>query len=60
MKSWEIERIHHEEGRKEGICALISTLQEMHVSRADTIAQLMQKLSLSQADAEKYMHLYWK
>lgn len=60
MKSWEIEQMHREEGRQEGICALISTLQEMQVSRADTLAQLMQKLSLSQTDAEKYMDLYWK
>lgn len=57
MKSWELDQMHREEGRIEGI---IYTLQQMHFSREDTLIKLMQMLSLTQSDAENYMNIYWK
>lgn len=68
MKSWEIEKMHREEGREEGrqegreegIRALITTLREMPISREDTLAKLIQNFSLSSADAAEYMNKYWQ
>ena len=48
------------EGINDGICQLISTLQEVNIPRESTLLKLQEKYDLSQEDAEKYMAEYWK
>ena len=54
----------YEDGYLEGITAgisnLISTLQELHLSREETLAKILEKYDLSAEDAENYMSKYWK
>lgn len=59
MKSWEIDRMNREEGRQEGIMAVITLLKELGVSREDTLEKLREKFKLSQVQAEEYMDNYW-
>lgn len=63
MKSWEIERMHHEEGREEGlaegIIAFIKTAQDWHASKEDTLAKILQNFKLNQNIAESYIEKYW-
>ena len=63
MKSWEIERMHHEEGREEGlaegIIAFIKTAQDWHASKEDTLAKILQNFKLDQNIAESYIEKYW-
>lgn len=64
MKSWELERMYREEGiaegREEGMIALIETCQEFGKSKEETLAKVMQKLSLSKEKAATYVEKYWK
>ena len=48
------------EGLNTGICNLISTLQELNLSREETLAKIREKYNLSPEDAESYMLKYWK
>ena len=48
------------EGITAGISNLISTLQELHLSREETLAKIQEKYDLSAEDAENYMGKYWK
>ena len=48
------------EGITAGISNLISTLQELHLSREKTLAKILEKYDLSAEDAENYMSKYWK
>ena len=48
------------EGITAGISNLISTLQELHLSREETLAKIQEKYDLSAEDAENYMSKYWK
>ena len=48
------------EGLNTGICNLISTLQELNLSREKTLAKIQEKYDLSPEDAESYMLKYWK
>ena len=48
------------EGITAGISNLISTLQELHLSRAKTLAKIQEKYDLSAEDSENYMSKYWK
>ena len=48
------------EGITAGISNLISTLQELHLSREETLAKILEKYDLSAEDAENYMSKYWK
>ena len=48
------------EGITAGISNLISTLQELHLSRKETLAKIQEKYDLSAEDAENYMSKYWK
>ena len=54
----------YEDGYLEGITAgisnLISTLQELNLSREKTLAKIKEKYDLSPEDAESYMLKYWK
>ena len=53
-----------EEGRREGLeqgaGALVELCQESSFSREETLARLMQKLSLSPETAKGYLEKYWK
>lgn len=53
-----------EEGRREGLeqgaGALVELCQESGFSREETLARLMQKLSLSPETAKGYLEKYWK
>ena len=48
------------EGITAGISNLISTLQELHLSRKETLTKIQEKYDLSAEDAENYMSKYWK
>ena len=50
----------YNKGMTDGIRQLISTLQEVSISREDTRKKLQEKYGLSQKEAEKYMTDYWK
>ena len=54
----------YEDGYLEGITAgisnLISTLQELNLSREGTLTKIKEKYDLSPEDAESYMLKYWK
>ena len=39
---------------------LSSTLQELNLSREETLAKIREKYDLSPEDAESYMLKYWK
>lgn len=68
MKSWELERIYREEGREEGrqegreevIQALITTCQEFHASKDETISRLREKFAISDDAAREYVEEYWE
>jgi len=64
MKSWELEKIYREEGRQEGreegIGALIKTCQEFHISKDETLSKLRQNFPLTQDEAEQYIEKYWE
>ena len=50
-----------QKGRAEGIAEGITLLcRELGISREDTKAKIMSKLSISDDEAEKYMQQYWK
>lgn len=49
-----------EEGKLEGIKALIEMCEEFHISREETLERIRDKFSLSEEKAEKYMENYWK
>ena len=46
--------------RENGILQLLSTLQELNISRQDAHIKLKEKYSLSKEEAEKYLDKYWK
>ena len=48
-----------EEGLNTGIQALIETSAEFGSSELETIGRLMEKMHLSQENAEMYMQKYW-
>ena len=48
-----------EEGLNTGIRALIETSAEFGSSELETIGRLMEKMHLSQENAEMYMQKYW-
>lgn len=49
-----------EETKKEvGIQTLIESYQELNVSKEDTLKRIIQKFSLEQPEAEKYIAMYW-
>ena len=48
------------DGIDTGILQLISTLQELNLSREETLAKIREKYNLSPEDAESYMLKYWK
>lgn len=64
MKSWELERIYREEGRKEaleqGTSALIKTCREFQMSREATLAKVSDSFMLERSAAEVYMQKYWQ
>lgn len=49
-----------EEGKLEGIRALIETCEEFNISREETLTRIMDKFSLSDEKAEAYMSSYWR
>lgn len=49
-----------EKGIGKGIEALITTCQELNVSKEDTLDKVIQKFSVKSEEAEKYMEVYWK
>ena len=48
------------DGIDTGILQLISTLQELNLSREETFAKIQEKYDLSPEDTESYMLKYWK
>ena len=48
------------EGITAGISNLVSTLQELHLPREETLSKIREKYDLSPEDAESYMLKYWK
>ena len=48
------------ESERRGIRALVETMQELNVSEQETCAQLVKKLALSEEEAKRYMHDFWK
>ena len=48
------------DGIDTGILQLISTLQELNLSREGTLTKIKEKYDLSPEDAESYMLKYWK
>ena len=48
------------EGREELLFAFVTTLQELHISRSDTLQKLKEKFSLTTDAAENYLSMYWK
>lgn len=52
-------RLGREEGLKQGVRAMIELCQEMAVPKEDTVFKIMQKFSVSEADAKKYTEEYW-
>lgn len=60
MKSWELEKMYRQQGLAEGIKALVTTCQELSVSKSKTTTKAMQKLSIKQADAEDYVRRFWQ
>ena len=48
-----------EEGRAEGIQALVETCKELGLSKKDAKKKLEQKNSLSPEKVEEYMEKYW-
>ena len=63
MKSWEIERMHHEEGREEGlaegIIAFIKTAQDWHASKEDTLTKISENFKVERDLAQTYIEKYW-
>lgn len=49
-----------EAGRVEGIQALITTCQNLNVSREDILTQLKENLSLDEASALEYLEKYYQ
>ena len=49
-----------ERGREEGICALIETCQEFHVSEEEIISRLVEKFGLPRETAEASCRKYMK
>lgn len=49
-----------EKGRQKGIQASIEICQELNLSKEDSISKIIQKFSISEEDAKKYMKKYWK
>lgn len=64
MKSWEWDaynrKVGREEGREEGIRALITSCRNLNVSREDVLKQLAQNLSLDEATAMDYLDKYYQ
>ncbi len=52
-------RIGYEEGRKEGILALIETYKELGGSRENAFDNLKKKFLLNDEECEKYVQMYW-
>ncbi len=48
------------ESERRGIRALVETMQELNVSEQETCAQLVKKFALSEKEAKRYMHDFWK
>ena len=48
------------ESERRGIRALVETMQELNVSEQETYAQLVKKFALSEKEAKRYMHDFWK
>lgn len=48
------------ESERRGIRALVETMQELNVSEQETCAQLVKKFALSEEEAKRYMHDFWK
>lgn len=49
-----------EDGREEGIKALIETCRELDVSREYTFTKIIEKFSFTPQKAEQYINDYWK
>lgn len=49
-----------EEGRKEGIIALIESFQEIGLEKNTAVSQVMRKFALTKDQAETYVQTYWK
>ena len=60
MKSWEWEQIYRDEGREEGIGALIEICRELNIPKEDVIDKIMSKFSISRERAGEYLEEYWK
>jgi predicted transposase/invertase (TIGR01784 family) len=68
MKSWEIEKMYRdeeralgrEEGREEGIYALIKTCREFHATKEETALKVVENFKIQPADAEDYLRQYWE
>lgn len=71
LKGYDIQAVRakaKEEARKEvqkevqketGILTLIESYQELNASKEDTLNRLIQKFSLEEKEAEKYIAIYW-
>lgn len=53
------EHIGMEKGIKQGVKAVVETLQEMGFSRQETLAKVMDKFALEEGAAEEYLGKYW-
>lgn len=64
MKSWEWDaynrKLGREEGREEGIRALITSCRNLNGSRGDILKQLIANLSLDEATASEYLDKYYQ
>ncbi len=49
-----------DEGRMEGIQALVETCQELGLSKEETSTRLGKKIPLSETEISQYTELYWK
>ena len=63
MKSWEWDaynrKLGKEEGREEGIQALITSCRNLNVSREDILEQLIANLSMDKVKALEYLEKYY-
>ena len=60
MKTRDLLRQGREEGREEGIKALVVTLKELSQTPSLVIQTLAERFDLSAEEAEEKMKLYWE
>lgn len=48
-----------EQGIQQGIQAVVEVCKSLNVGREETIKKIEEKFALNEADAEKYMKMYW-